>query len=55
MRKGFAIIFCGNCHKKIPIIWDGMKYKLPCPWCGTEQTVKNTRLKNFQPYEEKEN
>lgn len=49
MRTGFATIFCGKCHKKIPVIWSGRKYKTPCPWCAQVQTVKNTRLKNFKP------
>lgn len=54
MRNGFGTIYCGNCHTKIPVIWMGDKFKMPCPNCRKMQMVTNVRLKNFQPLKEKE-
>jgi hypothetical protein len=54
MRKGFGTITCGKCKQKIPVIWMGEKFKMPCPKCRARQTVTNTRLKNFQPLKENE-
>lgn len=52
MRKGFGTITCGKCKQKIPVIWMGEKFKMPCPRCRSSQTVTNTRLKKFQPLKE---
>lgn len=55
MRKGFGTITCGKCQQKIPVIWMGEKFKMPCPRCRASQTVTNTRLKKFKPLKENKN
>lgn len=52
MRQGFGMITCGHCREKIPVVWVGKKFKIPCPKCGKTQMVTNVRLKNFKALKE---